>query len=92
MGSIRLLKESFVLTKDNALKIVQNYKDYGNKLNFDYNHSQLNELMSIEDGVSAGTFDSAMLDDGIYAVNIEWTPKARQLISDKEVCIHISRI
>lgn len=83
-GVNKTTKGEFVLTEDNAEKIIQNQKDYGNKLNFDYNHSQLNELMSIEDGVSAGTFDLAILDDGLYATNIEWTAKAKQLINDRE--------
>lgn len=83
-GVNKTTKGEFILTKENAEKIIQEQKEYGNKLNFDYNHSQLNDLLTIEDGLSAGTFDLGILSDGLYAINIEWTNKAKQLIEEKE--------
>lgn len=84
LGLNKTTKGEFYLTKDNGNKIIDSWKEYGNKLSFDYNHAQLNELASPESQISAGTFDLELNDLGLFAVNIEWTEKAKQLIESKE--------
>lgn len=53
------------------------------KFNFDYNHASL-DPKNTEDGIAAGWFDIELKEDGIWAKNIRWTPKAAQYLSTRE--------
>lgn len=77
-------KGTFIMSESDAESIMKAWKEQGNKLNFDYNHSQLSELANPESQISAGTFDLELRESGLYATNIEWTDKADQLILHKE--------
>lgn len=83
-GKNKTTKGTFILTKESAEKIIQSWKEYGNKLNFDYNHQQLAEIQTAESGASAGTYDLEIREQGLYAINIVWTDKAAQMIANKE--------
>ncbi len=82
-GVNKTTKGEFVLTKESADLIIQAWKDYGNKLNVDYNHAQLTSE-NPDDAISAGTFDLKLTDKGLFAVNILWTDKAKAMIEAKE--------
>lgn len=83
-GVNKTTKGNFYLTKESAQEIVANWKEYGNTPNIDYNHNQLAEIIDPDAGVSAGTFELALRDDGLYATNIKWTDKAAAMIASKE--------
>lgn len=76
-------KGEFVLTKESADQIIAAWKDYGNKLNVDYNHAQLFSV-NPDESISAGSFDLELRETGLFAVNIEWTDKAKKLIESRE--------
>jgi phage I-like protein len=82
-GENKTSKGIFILTYDDALEVMKQWGEYGNRLNFDYNHAQLSDA-SPDNQISAGNFDLEILEDGLYAINIEWTSKAKQLIENKE--------
>jgi phage I-like protein len=83
-GENKTTKGTFYLTPESAYIIMTSWKAYGNKLNFDYNHMQLENTQTPESSVSAGTYDLGLREKGLYAINIEWTEKAANMILSKE--------
>jgi phage I-like protein len=83
-GENKTTKGTFILTEKSAQAIMDEYKKQGNKLVFDYNHMQLAEIQTPESSVSAGTYDLEIRTNGLYAINIEWTDKAKEMILAKE--------
>jgi len=58
------------------------WKDQGNDLPLDYEH----QAIKTSNGPvpAAGWFKLEIKTDGLYAVNVEWTEKARELLSSRE--------
>lgn len=59
---------------------------YGNDYPIDYGHA-MHSYLSVdpaEAGKASGWFTLASRDDGLWATNVRWTPKAKQMLSDKE--------
>jgi phage I-like protein len=83
-GENKTTKGTFYLTQESAYIIMTSWTAYGNKLNFDYNHMQLENTQTPESSVSAGTYDLEIREKGLYAINIEWTEKAANMILSKE--------
>jgi len=63
---------------------MREYKDHGNELCFDYEHKAVDDDARAGDGKAAGWFNLELRADGLYAVNIRWTPQAAQQLGDKE--------
>lgn len=82
-GGNKTTKGVFYLTEENAKLIMEVQSEYKNKLNIDYNHAQLTST-NPDENISAGKYDLALLDDGLYAINIEYTDKARDYILNGE--------
>lgn len=82
-GENKTTKGVFTLTRENAEKIMEIQAEYKNKLNIDYNHAQLTSE-DPDTNISAGKYDLALKNDGLYAVNIEYTDKARNFIINNE--------
>lgn len=53
------------------------------KLPINFNHS-LNKAVKAEEGIAAGWFELSLESDGIWARNIEWTSRAKELIENRE--------
>lgn len=83
-GENETTKGTFLLTEESSQSCIEAFKVYGNKLNIDYNHQQLSDMVTPEQGISAGTYDLEIKKDGLYAVNILWTARAKQQILDRE--------
>lgn len=53
-------------------------------LNFDYGHGQVGFVGSYETARSAGWFELQERAGALWATNIEWTPRAKQALSERE--------
>ena len=77
-------KGVFWLTKDSAKMVMDAAATWGNRYSFDYEHSALDPNVAPHDRIAAGWFDLELRDDGLYAVKIEWTARATELLTNKE--------
>lgn len=81
-GANESTKGTVYLTKSSALKCLTAWRDYGNTLIGDYEHA-VTEIQP-EGAPASCRFDLAVKSDGIYAVNVRWTPRAQKYFADKE--------
>lgn len=82
-GRTETLKGDYFLDAESAIKVMQRYQSRGLYLCFDYGHGVVSG-QNEEQTKAAGWFDLQLRDDGIYAVDIKWTPKAAQMIANRE--------
>ena len=82
-GVIDTVKGKFIFDMEAGERLIAAWKDYGNRLPIDYEHQAL-EPVSNGPVPAAGWFDLELREDGLWAVNVEWTPRAVELISKKE--------
>ena len=75
-------RETVFLTPDNAKAIVDEWSRRGIRGHFDYDHAITQN--NPEGTPSAGAFDLELRADGIWVVNIEWTPKMLGYFKNKE--------
>lgn len=73
----------YYLDEKGAKEVLAVYKKRAIKLFFDYEHLSL-DPKTASDGIAAGWFDLSLKSDGIWAVNLKWTPKAKSHIENKE--------
>lgn len=83
-GDVDTLKGTFQLTSESASQIMQAANDWGNRYSFDYNHSVPLGGLTPEEGIAAGWFDLELRSDGLWAANIEWTPRATEYLNNRE--------
>lgn len=69
-------------TQKDAEKIMKNYSDQGIDLLVDYEHQSLNGVEEAKP--AAGWAKLALKEDGIYALDVKWTPKAAKMLKDRE--------
>lgn len=87
-GANETTKGTFFFTSESAELVMQAAEDWGNEFSFDYEHSA---LFPVDNGPApaAGWFRLEVRDtsDGpeLWAVDIRWTDRARELIEAKEV-------
>jgi phage I-like protein len=67
-----------------AAQVMANYASRGHDLNIDYNHSVMNPWASPDDARAAGWFELEVRSDGLWAVNMRWTPDAQRYIQNRE--------
>lgn len=82
-GRTETLKGDYYLDMESALVIMQKYKTRGLYLCFDYGHGAVSG-QNEDQSKAAGWFDLQLKEDGIYAVDIKWTPKAADMIANRE--------
>ncbi|RTK98724.1 MAG: hypothetical protein EKK57_11140 [Proteobacteria bacterium] len=82
-GRTETLKGEYYLDTDSALKVMEKYQSRGLYLCFDYGHGVVSG-QNEDQSKAAGWFDLELKVDGIYAVNIKWTPKAADMIANRE--------
>lgn len=78
---------SFVFTATHAQAAVQWFEALGRKLAIDYEHQSFGELNTRADGLrpAAGWIGGlAVRDDGLWAVDVTWTPRATELLRSGE--------
>jgi phage I-like protein len=84
MGMIDTAKGPFIFDEEAAKMCMAAYSDQGNELFFDYDHRSLSEMGPPDSGKAAGWFLLELRADGLWAVNIRWTPAAAAGLSAGE--------
>lgn len=82
-GRVETTKGVFFFDQEAAERVMQAWRDYGNRLSIDYEHQAL-EPVSNGPVPAAGWFDLEVREDGLWAVNVEWTPMAAELLRNRE--------
>lgn len=82
-GITSTVKGTYLFNDVSGKAVLNTWRERGIRLYFDYNHLSL-EPEDEEQGKAAGWFDLDLREDGLWAVNIEWTDKALKLIESKE--------
>lgn len=82
-GVTSTVKGPYTFTPELGKEVMDIYIKRGLELYFDYNHLSL-DPEDEEQGKAAGWFKLELREDGLWAVDIKWTDKARALIENKE--------
>lgn len=82
LGETDTSKGKFLLDDEAALLCMEAYADHGNRLTIDYEHQALSDPPV--QAPAAASFVPQLRDDGIWATDIHWTPKAAEYLSNKE--------
>lgn len=82
-GRVETTKGVFLFDQEAARRVMRAWRDYGNRLSIDYEHQAL-EPVSNGPVPAAGWFDLEAREDGLWAVNVEWTPRAMELLRNRE--------
>jgi hypothetical protein len=83
-GTNETLKGDFVLTRNGAQELMARHQAWGVKVMLDYEHMSHNPNATPEQKKAAGRGDLELRDDGIYLVNIAWTPAAQEFLRNAE--------
>lgn len=85
-GRTETTKGPMVWTERSARSVLGRMAALGrDKLNWDYGHGQLGAVQTSETSASAGWFEvEASVEAGLWARNIEWTPRAQRGLGEKE--------
>lgn len=84
MGMIDTSKGPFIFDEESAQMVMAAYRDQGNELFFDYDHRSLSDDGPADSGKAAGWFQLELRADGLWAVNVRWTPAASAGLSAGE--------
>ena len=82
-GQNATTKGVFILTKESAHAALADYTAQGHALTWDYDHATFTAA-DPQHRIAAGSCRLAVRDDGLWAVDIEWTAKARAAIEAGE--------
>lgn len=82
-GPIETTKGTFNFSKELCEELLNERAEHAARVNIDYDHLALNP-QNAGDGKAAGFCDLRARDDGLWAVNVEWTPTARKMLEDGE--------
>lgn len=82
-GLIETTKGRFQFDQESAQMVVAAWQNYGNQLSIDYEHQALDPVAN-GPVPAAGWFDLELRDDGLWAVNVQWTERARALLVARE--------
>lgn len=83
-GRTSTLKGAYTFDAEAGKTVLDNAKSYGNKLTLDYEHQALNSETNGQPAPAAGRFDLELRGDGLWAVNVVWTPRAAEYLRNKE--------
>mgnify|MGYP000213863344 FL=1 len=82
-GANRTTKGVFILTKESAAAALADYTAQGHALTWDYDHATFTAA-DPQHRIAAGSCRLAVRADGLWAVDIEWTAKAKAAIEAGE--------
>ncbi len=82
-GEIETTKGVFRFDEEAARRVMETWRDYGNRLPIDYEH-QIVDPVANGPVPAAGWFDLELREDGLWAVNVEWTERAAELLRNRE--------
>ena len=82
IGAMSTSKGDFLVDDESALLCMAAFADHGNRLTIDYEHQALSEPPI--QAPAAASFVPELRNDGIWATDVHWTPKAAEYLSNKE--------
>lgn len=82
-GEIDTLKGRYFFDSRGAEEVMAKWRDYGNRVSIDYEHQALDPV-SNGPVPAAGWADLELRADGLWAVNVDWTPKAAEMLAQRE--------
>lgn len=82
LGTMSTSKGDFIVDDESALRVMDAFKDHGNRLTIDYEHQALSDPPI--QAPAAASFVPQLRNDGIWATDVRWTPKASEYLSNKE--------
>jgi phage I-like protein len=83
-GEVETTKGTFLFDDAAARAVMESYRSYGNRLTIDYEHKAVDPNRRAGDGKAAGSFEIELRTDGLYAVDVRWTPPAFEALTNKE--------
>jgi hypothetical protein len=78
------LKGDFILTRSGAQEVMMRHREHGVDLMLDFEHHSLDKDATPEQKKASGWGDLELRSDGLYLVNIRWTPEAKKYLSNAE--------
>jgi phage I-like protein len=87
-GRNETTKGTFVLKPEDARAMVERAQKRGIKLSADYEHSAVHAAASGGEAPAAAWYDLEAGEDGLYAANVEWTPRAAERLKNREYRYH----
>lgn len=82
-GENSTTKGPVVLERNQVEQMVNRLEKHGADLTMDWNHASLRENPTRDDCKAAAWYDLELRDDGLWAVNVRWTPQALQDLKEK---------
>ena len=82
-GRVETTKGVFLFDARSATSVMERWREWGNRLFIDYEHGALNPH-NAGPAPAAGWFDLEVREDGLWAVNVDWTPRAREMLAQGE--------
>jgi len=82
-GNIDTTKGVFTFSKENADELIEDAATFSTDVVIDYDHLSIKGEKP-GDGKAAGWCNLELREDGLYAVNVRWTPAASELLQNKE--------
>ncbi len=85
-GEFETTKGTFAFTEESAKLVMEHAKKWGNRFSLDYEHKSLTAAESAGEGTApaAGWYKLELRDGALWAVDVEWTPKAAAYLKQKE--------
>jgi phage I-like protein len=82
-GVVKTTKGDFTFDREAAQEVIRRWREWGNRLSIDYEHRAVDP---VDNGPApaAGWFDLEVRTDGLWAVNVEWTERAKGLLAQRE--------
>lgn len=75
-------KGMFYFSQRSADEVMAKAADWGNRYHFDWNHAAALQAPMGGPAPAAAWCDLEMKDDGLYAVNIDWTPQGKKDVEE----------
>ena len=83
-GTNETLKGDFILTRTGAAELMAKYDAWGVLVMLDYEHLSHSPSATPEQKKAAGRGKLELRDDGLYLVEISWTPQATEYLKNGE--------
>jgi len=77
-------KGDFLFDERAAASVMMEYQRHGKPMLLDFNHGTTFKEPTPEQAIAAGEFIPEVRADGLYATQIQWTPRAETLLRAKE--------
>lgn len=83
-GDNRSTRGTFLFDQQAAKDVLAAHKEHGAELALDYEHASLEDPAPPAGAPAAGWYDLELRDDGLWAVNVRWTPRATEYLKNAE--------